>query len=134
MENPVHEKISIIENLDKELFLSAGICMEIQDASPNFLFDKNAHTAYFDLDKISFPLQIRTWRDGDFFYPFGGKGKKKLSNLFSELKLNSMEKQTTKLLCNRNGDILWIMGIRSDNRHKVTAATRKILVLSLDVH
>jgi len=130
---PLHEpktEISTIENLDAELFLSAGIRMEIRDVCPNFSFDKDPSVAYFDLDKITFPLQIRTWQDGDFFYPFGGKGKKKLSDLFSELKLDSMEKQTTKLLCNNNGDILWIIGIRSDNRYKVTAKTQKILVVS----
>jgi tRNA(Ile)-lysidine synthase len=118
-----------IENLDSELLLSVGIRMEIQDNCPDFSFDKDPSAAYFDLDKISFPLQIRTWQEGDFFYPFGGKGKKKLSDLFSELKLSSTEKQTTKLLCNHNGDILWVIGIRSDNRYKVCSRTRKIGVV-----
>jgi tRNA(Ile)-lysidine synthase len=121
--------ISIIENLDSELFLSAGIRMEIRNACPNFSFDKDSSAAYFDLDKISFPLQIRGWQDGDFFYPFGGKGKKKLSDLFSELKLTSTEKQKTKLLCNSNGDILWVVGIRSDDRYKVSGGTRKVVVV-----
>jgi tRNA(Ile)-lysidine synthase len=122
-------KTVFINNLDKKSFISAGICIEIKDFCPNFIFDKNPSVAYFDLDKISFPLQIRSWQDGDFFYPFGGKGKKKLSGFFAELKLNSIEKQKTRLLCNKNGDILWVIGIRSDNRYKVSASIQKILML-----
>jgi len=125
-------KISTIENLDKELFLRAKICMKIKETHPDFSFDKDLSVAYFDLDKITFPLQIRSWQDGDFFYPFGSKGKKKLSNLFSELKFSSLEKQTAKLLCNCNGDILWIIGIRSDNRYRVISSTQKILVLKTE--
>jgi len=122
-------KIFTIENLNFELFLSAKIRMEIQDNRPDFPFKKDTSTAYFDLDKILFPLQVRSWQDGDFFYPFGGKGKKKLSDLFSDLKLNSIEKQQIRLLCNGNGDILWIIGVRSDDRYKVTASTREIVLL-----
>jgi len=129
--NSIETKPFIINNLDNKLFLSVGINIEINDFSPDFSFVKDSFTAYFDLDKISFPLQIRTWQDGDYFYPFGGKGKKKLSDIFSELKLNSIEKQKVRLLCNSNGDILWIIGIRSDNRYKITNKTRKILVFKL---
>ncbi|MDR2409987.1 MAG: tRNA lysidine(34) synthetase TilS [Bacteroidales bacterium] len=130
--------ISLVENkiipftldkTDKSLFLSAGIVMEIKDNCKDFPFEKNPAIAYFDLDRISFPLQIRGWKHGDFFYPFKGNGKKKLSDFFSDLKLNSIEKHTTKILCNANEDILWITGFRSDNRYKVTKATHKILIL-----
>jgi tRNA(Ile)-lysidine synthase len=118
-----------LDKADKSLFLSAGIAMEIKDNYKDFPFEKNPAIAYFDLDRISFPLQIRGWKYGDFFYPFKGKGKRKLSDFFSDLKLDSIEKHTTKLLCNANKDILWITGVRSDDRYKVTKATHKILIL-----
>ena len=118
-----------ITSLDTNLFLSAGIHINVEEACNDFSFEKDTFTAYFDLDKISFPLQICTWQNGDFFYPFGGKGKKKLSDFFSELKLSSVEKQNVRLLCNSNGDILWVIGIRSDNRYKVSISTHKILKL-----
>ena len=121
-------KVLQIENLD--MLSTLGISMEIKENCADFSFERNPYTAYFDLDKLTFPLQIRNWQSGDFFYPFGGKGKKKLSDLFSELKLNSMEKQKTKLLCNNNGDIIWVMGIRSDNRYRVTSSTCKMLILT----
>jgi tRNA(Ile)-lysidine synthase len=130
----VQDKItaSILDKPDQSLFLLAGMLMEIKDNYRDFPFEPNPSVAYFDLDKITFPLQIRTWQHGDFFYPFGGKGKKKLSDFFSDQKLNSIEKQTTKLLCNANGNILWITGFRSDDRYKVTQSTRKILILKLN--
>jgi tRNA(Ile)-lysidine synthase len=124
--------ISILDKPDELLFLSVALFMETKDNCNDFLFEKNHAVAYFDLDKIVFPLQIRPWKQGDIFYPFGGKGKKKLSDFFSDQKLNSIEKHTTKLLCNANGDILWVIGKRSDNRYRVTQSTRKILILKSD--
>ncbi|MDR0606066.1 MAG: tRNA lysidine(34) synthetase TilS [Bacteroidales bacterium] len=120
-----------LDKADKLLFSSAGIFMEVKDNCKDFPFENNPAIAYFDLDKINFPLQIRGWKHGDFFYPFKGNGKRKLSDFFSDQKLNSVEKQTTKLLCNANGDILWITGLRSDNRYKVTKSTQKILILEI---
>jgi tRNA(Ile)-lysidine synthase len=119
----------ILDELDKDLFFSAGLTMEIKERCDDFLFENNPNIAYFDLDRLSFPLQIRDWRYGDYFYPFGGKGKKKLSDFFSDMKFNSIEKHTTKLLCDGNEDILWIIGLRSDNRYRVKKSTRRILVL-----
>ncbi len=129
---PLHKSemnISLLESIDRESFKSVGIEMEIKETSYNFSFEKDPSIAYFDLDKIAFPIQIRNWQDGDSFYPFGGKGKKKLSDLFSDLKLNSIEKDKTRLLCNNNGDIIWVIGLRSDNRYRVTESTREMLIL-----
>jgi tRNA(Ile)-lysidine synthase len=123
---------TILNKPDKLLFASAGLLMETIDNDNDFSFEKSHTVAYFDLDRIIFPLQIRFWKQGDVFYPFGGKGKKKLSDFFSDQKLNSVEKHTTRLLCNANGDILWIIGNRSDNRYRVTPSTRKILMLKSD--
>jgi tRNA(Ile)-lysidine synthase len=108
-----------------------GICLEIKDISPDFVLPADSHTACFDLDKIAFPLQIRSWIRGDYFYPLGGKGKRKLSDFFSDRKLDSIEKQTTQLLCNGNGDILWVMGLRNDDRYKITKATHTALICHL---
>ena len=92
-------------------------------------FENNPQTAYFDLDKIQFPLQIRSWQTGDFFYPVKGKGKKKLSDFFTDLKLNSIQKQDIKLLTNSQDEILWVIGKRSDDRFAVRKSTKKILII-----
>ncbi|MDR1878167.1 MAG: tRNA lysidine(34) synthetase TilS [Bacteroidales bacterium] len=122
---------SAIARPDAELFALNGIKMEIKEHTSGFSFDADPAIAYFDLDKVSFPLHIRTWTKGDYFYPFAGKGRKKLSDFFSDMKLNSIEKQTTRLLCNSDGNIIWVMGLRSDNRYKVSASTQSILICRL---
>lgn len=121
----------VIQNPTPESFAKAGISIDMVENAKHFAFENNRNTAYFDMDTLQFPLHIRHWRAGDYFFPFGGKGKKKISDFFSENKLNSLEKQNIKLLCNRDEDIVWIMGFRSDNRYRVTSSTRKILVCRL---
>lgn len=68
---------------------------------------------------LQFPLTIRKWKHGDFFYPFGMKGKKKLSKYFKDEKLSLVSKENTWLLCS-GPDIVWIIGHRADDRFKIT--------------
>ena len=130
IENVDYQDI-IVKDVDSEILCKCGIKMEILPNSPHFVFANNPNIACFDLDKLTFPLVLRTWQKGDFFYPFGGKGKKKISDLFTDAKLNSLEKRENKLLCNGNQDIIWVVGRRSDNRYKVTAKTKNILLCRL---
>ncbi len=85
--------------------------------------------AYFDEGLLQFPLKLRLWRKGDYFYPFGMKGKKKLSDYFTGLKLSLFRKENIPVLENGNGDILWIAGYRSDNRYRITSRTQKVFIL-----
>lgn len=78
-----------------------------------------------DLDKIKFPLEIRKWEKGDTFYPLGMKGKKKLSDFFIDKKLSIFEKENTWLLTSNN-KVVWVIGLRLDDRFKVTDKTKKI--------
>lgn len=81
-------------------------------------FDKNPAVLYVPKEKLTFPLQIRSWCPGDFFYPLGGKGRQKLSDFFTDHKIDRFTKSQVRLLC--AGDhILWIIGFRSDERWKV---------------
>src|SRR5690606_7256715 len=80
----------------------------------------NPSTAYFDTDLLQYPLQIRGWIEGDWFFPFGMKGKKKLSDFFISEKISRAEKAEIPILVNGNGDVLWVCGYRSDDRYKVT--------------
>jgi tRNA(Ile)-lysidine synthase len=125
-ENEIPQEI-MIETPDCQSFQKTGIQIELISNNGSFQFENNPNTAYFDFDKLRFPLCLRTWKQGDSFFPFGGKGRKKISDLFTDAKLNSLEKQNTKLLCNSNNDIVWVVGMRSDNRYKVTEKTKNIL-------
>lgn len=84
----------------------------------DMVFEKNPDTLYIPKEKLVFPLQIRPWQHGDFFYPLGGKGRQKLSDYFTDHKIDRFSKEKIRLLC--SGDnILWIIGLRSDERWKV---------------
>lgn len=67
-----------------------------------------------DMQKIDFPLIIRKWEEGDYFYPTGMRGKKKISKYFKDEKLSLREKESTWLLCNNQQQIIWVIGRRAD--------------------
>lgn len=84
----------------------------------DMVFEKSPNSLYIPKEKLNFPLQIRPWQHGDFFYPLGGKGRQKLSDYFTNHKIDRFSKEKIRLLC--SGDnILWIIGLRSDERWKV---------------
>lgn len=87
----------------------------------------DASIALFDAEKISFPLQLRLWQAGDSFAPLGMKGKhKKVSDILNDLKLSTFEKNNTWVLISK-GEIVWVVGKRISELHKVLPTTQKIL-------
>ncbi|MDB5121569.1 MAG: tilS [Sphingobacteriales bacterium] len=89
---------------------------------------RTATIAQLDAEKLVFPLNIRTWKAGDYFYPLGMGGKKKLSDFFTELKIPLNHKQNIGILVNGNGDILYVDCYRIDDRYKVTTETKKVYI------
>lgn len=87
------------------------------------------NTIFVDAEKLQFPLTIRKWKEGDFFQPFGMKGKKKVSKFFKDEKFSILEKNEIWLLCS-NDEIVWIIGKRQDDRFKITETTTKILQIN----
>ena len=87
------------------------------------------NTIFVDEEKLIFPLEIRKWQNGDWFYPHGMEGKKKLSKFFKDEKFSIIDKSNTWLLCSDN-QIVWVIGKRVDERFKVTTATTKILKIN----
>lgn len=88
---------------------------------------KDKHMAYLDYDKLKFPLFLRRWQEGDWFVPFGMKGRKKLSDYFSDHKFSRIQKEQTWLLCSGD-DIVWIVGERTDNRFRIDEKTKSVLI------
>jgi len=86
----------------------------------------NTHTFFVDYQKLDYPLQLRPWKEGDFFHPLGMKGKKKLSKFFKDEKLSLVAKSNIWVLCS-NHKIVWVVGMRGDERFKVTKQTKTIL-------
>lgn len=84
-------------------------------------------------NKIQFPLVMRHWKKGDYFYPFGmKKKKKKLSDFFIDQKLSLLDKDKVWILADAKDRIVWIIGYRSDERFRVHIKTKQILHIKLD--
>ncbi|WP_426094309.1 tRNA lysidine(34) synthetase TilS [Flavobacterium sp. DSR2-3-3] len=87
---------------------------------------------FVDVDKLQFPLVLRHWNEGDSFKPFGMNGKsKKVSKLFKDEKLSLIEKENSWLLSSDN-EIVWIIGLRQDERFRIDDTTKNILKIQLE--
>ena len=94
----------------------------------DFVLDQHPAKAQVDAGKLQFPLKLRSWHQGDVFQPLGLHGQKKLSDLFIEHKIPLNQKHNIAVLENGNGDIVWVAGIRLDERYKVSENTKKVLI------
>ncbi len=127
-----NEFTALIDENQMELKLpnSNFLTIESRLVDKNYNIPKQNHHIALDYNKLKFPLKIRTWRNGDFFYPLGMRQKKKLSDFFINEKYSIIDKQNALLLLSGD-DIVWIIGKRIDNRYKITNKTRKVLELVL---
>jgi len=83
---------------------------------------ENKNIAWFDADALEYPIRIRHWQKGDEFRPLGMKGKKKLSDFFTDLKYSVIRKEKAWLLVS-GGRIAWVIGERMDDRFRITQKT-----------
>ncbi len=108
----------------QELQLDKGKLM-IQKTVPPKTFSDDTNVAYFEADKLHFPLKLRRWQAGDTFQPIGMQGKsQKLQDFFSNVKLSRMAKEKVWIL-ESNGEICWIVGYRMSERFKITTHTKQ---------
>ena len=127
----------IVEALEKEEFeinennqdVNFPLKLKLCNVS-HITLDSNK-VIFVDAEKIQYPLILRKWKEGDSFQPFGMKGKsKKISKFFKDEKLSLIEKENSWLLCSK-GEIVWVVGIRQDERFKIDNTSNKILKIEL---
>ncbi len=123
------DQIYMIDKGTKSIETPIQISFSVVKRTEDFSFSNNKNIAYFDFDKIQFPLTLRHWKKGDWFIPFGMKGRKKISDYFSDHKFNLIDKNNAWLLCSGN-DIIWLIGERSDNRFKIDTQSENILLIT----
>jgi tRNA(Ile)-lysidine synthase len=98
--------------------------------SDTYEIPSDPRIACIDLQKILFPVIIRKWKSGDYFYPLGMKQKKKLSDYFIDNKYSRFDKENIFIL-ESDGKIVWLIGDRIDDRFKVTSSTKNGLLIKL---
>jgi len=119
-----NEVFTITENqtaIEEPLHFSIREVTNIEEQGKNVLF--------VDKETLKYPLTLRKWQKGDYFYPLGMQGKKKLSKFFKDEKVDVISKHKQWLLCSEE-QIVWVVGRRADERFKVTDTTKNIVKIS----
>lgn len=134
--------IEVVEQVTK------SFCIDVLKDSAEWIINKNTftqnvvpytsdinlksdkYTAFLDYDKLEQTLQIRNWKHGDSFYPFGMKQSKQLSDFFIDNKISISKKNSYPIVCSGD-DIIWVAGLRIDNRYAVNQNTKRVLISKL---
>lgn len=125
------EKKEEIEIFEHEKEILSPISLIFESIIDNETVFNNSNEIVVDADLLKFPLKLRKKEQGDYFYPFGMRGKKKVSKYFKDEKFSMFNKQETWLLVNNNEEIIWIVGSRMDDRFKINNQTNYKLKIKL---
>ncbi len=143
--SPTHvllkDREKLILSKRKESATEAIFCIESKESIVNiplnisfcnvsYLSESDSNCIFVDEDKITFPLILRKWKTGDYFYPSGMTGKKKLSKYFKDEKYSLFEKEKQWLLCS-DDQIIWVIGKRADQRFLAQSNTVKTIQIAL---
>ncbi|MFD2586698.1 tRNA lysidine(34) synthetase TilS [Croceitalea marina] len=130
-----HLFLTPIRNEDLKSYLipsfanSTEIPLKLEIEEVSSLSETGKNILYADMEKLKLPLLLRKWKNGDYFYPLGMNGKKKLSKYFKDEKVNLLAKNEQWLLSS-NENIVWVIGRRADERFKVTPKTKRIVKIT----
>lgn len=119
-------EVFIIESLDSKV----NIPLKLRFYKGVNIFETVSNCIFVDESKIKFPLTIRKWQEGDYFYPLGMNGKKKLSKYFKDEKYSLLDKENQWLLCSED-QIIWVIGKRADNRYIANETTQNSIKIEL---
>ncbi len=108
--------------------VQSPLCVSVSvfDRAADYAISRDPMVVHFDADCVSFPLLFRHWRVGDSFRPLGMKGEKKLSDFFVDRKVSRPEKEKA-WIAESDGRVIAVLGMRIDDRFKVTQSTRRII-------
>lgn len=120
----------LIEADTTEIYFAAGKLVIKKKEAQGFSLKTDQHIAQLDAAAVRYPLLLRKWKPGDYFYPLGLGKKKKLSRFFIDCKLSLAEKEKVWVL--QSGEkIIWVVGHRIDDRFKVTPKTKELLLITV---
>ncbi len=120
----------LIEEGDTNISFEKGILQTERHLIADYQPSGASHTAQLNAGEIKFPLLLRKWKQGDYFYPLGMDKKKKLSRFFIDQKLSLSQKENVWVI-EMDKKIIWVVGLRIDNRFRIKDSTQQIIRLTL---
>ena len=113
--------------------------VELLDRTCDMSLKQPEGVLVMDADRLRFPFVLRPWRNGDWLIPLGMRGKKKVSDLFADLKYDSFMKASAVLIADvqtegmaESQHIAGIAGVRIDDRYKITSSTRRLIRITAE--
>ena len=133
------DEVMVVRGAGTYNFNGARFQVELIDWTSDMPLRQPAGTLAIDADALRFPFVCRRWRQGDWLIPLGMRGKKKVSDLFADLKFNSLQKDSAVILVDtfteglaEQQHIAALLGHRIDDRYKVTSTTRTVIMIVCD--
>lgn len=84
-----------------------------------------------DADKLTGDIAIRRWQRGDWFIPFGMRGRKLVSDYMTDHKF-SLDQKEAQWLMTAGGKVVWLIGERADNRFRIDENTKRVIEISIE--
>ena len=135
-ESGISDDVMVVRGAGTYNFNGARFQVELIDWTSDMPLRQPAGTLVLDADALRFPFVCRRWRQGDWLIPLGMRGKKKVSDLFADLKFNSLQKDSAVILVDTSTEglaeqqhIAALLGHRIDDRYKVTSTTRTVVMI-----
>lgn len=110
---------------------SKKLRIKTEEWSSTSVIPRSNQCVAVDAGQVHFPLVLRPTKTGDRFVPFGMRGSKLISDFLTDAKLSLIEKRRQMVLVDATGMIIWVVGLRPDNRCRITPSTAKVLRLEL---
>lgn len=131
----IFEEKSVLKHVfyikSKDDVLNLPLFMNISEVETEE-FNTDKRTIFVNSNLLKWPLVLRRKKTGDYFQPFGMNGIKKVSKFFKDEKLSKIQKDNTWILENGDGKIIWIVGLRADDRFKITSNNQKKYKITLN--
>jgi tRNA(Ile)-lysidine synthase len=124
--------VLIIEGQQRAYCGNSALYIDICDVDLLPTFNVPDNVALLDADKLTFPLTLRRWQEGDSFIPFGMTGRKKVSDYLIDRKISIAEKQRQFVLISNN-EIIWLVGHRTSDDYRITDKTERVLRITKEI-